>query len=96
MLTWKPTEDAIARFNRKAALGQASVTVADAELRTYYLNYWRFDSDTGLRVKDEVSLVLRDEIATELAAVTAQRDALTARVDLLTAVVTYLDGVAAG
>lgn len=92
-MTWKPTESAIDRFNRKLAAGQAVVTVADVEQRTFLLTYWRFDSDSGQRTEDEVDTVRRNEIAAERDTLTEQMNALTARVNLLNAVVAYLDGL---
>lgn len=90
MNRFEPTEEAIARYGVKAALGQAQVVV-DPATNEIRLLYHRFDSDTGQRVEDEVTLIVYADIAALAAEVKAQYDALGARYGLLVAVLEFLD-----
>lgn len=90
MNRFEPTQAAIERYGIKDALGQAQVVVDPAtdEIR---LLYHRFDSDTGQRVEDEVTLIVYADIAALAAEVKAQHDALTERYNLLSGVLEFLD-----
>jgi len=90
MNRFEPTQAAIERYGIKATLGQAQVVV-DPVTDEIRLLYHRFDSDTGQRVDDEVTLIVYAEIAALAADVKAQHDALTERYSLLSAVLEFLD-----
>lgn len=90
-MAFTATQAELDRYFVKAGLGQASVMANSPADIT--LTYWRFDSDTGQRIDDEVTPVDYQAIVAERNFVQGQVAERQQRLDTLNVVVDYLNGL---
>lgn len=90
-MAFTATDAELQRYFVKASLGQATVTAVSED--DISLAYHRFDSDTGVRIADEVTPVDYHTIVANRDAAAALVVATQTQLNTLTVVVDYLNSL---